>query len=652
MYSRFAIADDLIIDDLHDRLRRGIYEPGHACKFLIPKKSGILRPYSILRVEDQIVYQGLVNVVAERLLPRVRTRYFVKTFGHLYSGSSSQWFYRRWADGYAAFNKMARDAVARGLVYTASFDLTACYDSLDHSVLCHFLKQIGCERDFCTFLRECLSMWTASRERIYQDHGIPQGPLSSGLLAEVVLQHFDARSDTRPDRVYLRYVDDIRLFAKKEIDLRRFLVRLDKLSKDIGLFPQASKIDIHRVTDIDAELKSISNPSESSVRGKLVNQERLAERIVALSPRLTPVVQIVDETRFKYLLAHADPSARLNMRMLKIATGRPDLVPNIARYFKKYSVLPRAIAREVMARVRREQLYEYISAEWVDLLCGRLRPPDATSFNQLLKKMWKPRSLAPELKAVAGRRLISEGRLSYNQTAYAIKSERQGWVRSELVSALNTDHYGKVMMETILNETLRDPNPDVSLSAAAQVANLNVVVRPLARTIQPSGGKALRQFGILKRVPGRMCGINWSLARLTRKSTGVNWKKVFGTEYIHAEKMAVQMRALADTNVTAFVNAADVFNDRLLSRLYKHDPSLGSYTLGGIGSVLSSTRLQTNYPSVFNLCKNLHEERLRSHLSHPIVKTTGKPTGRVPYRYLQTARRLYIRAITEIESKW
>jgi len=60
-YSRFAVADDLIIDDLQDRLRREIYEPKHACKFLMPKKSGILRPYSILAVEDQIVYQALVN---------------------------------------------------------------------------------------------------------------------------------------------------------------------------------------------------------------------------------------------------------------------------------------------------------------------------------------------------------------------------------------------------------------------------------------------------------------------------------------------------------------------------------------------------------------------------------------------------------------
>jgi len=245
LYQRFAVAGDLLIDDLQDRLRRNIYEPDHGCKLMMPKKSGILRPYTILTVEDQIVYQALANVIAERLAPRIRSRYLVQTFGHLYAGSSSVWFYRRWRDGYLAFNRSARKAVKNGLTYAASFDLTACYDSVDHAVLCHFLRKLGCEQDFRDFLQLCLRMWTATQERIYQNHGIPQGPLASGLLAEVVLQHFDQNHRPKTNIVYMRYVDDIRLFAAKEADLRRVLVKLDHLSKDVGLFPQASKIDIH-----------------------------------------------------------------------------------------------------------------------------------------------------------------------------------------------------------------------------------------------------------------------------------------------------------------------------------------------------------------------------------------------------------------------
>jgi hypothetical protein len=35
---------------------------------------------------------------------------------------------------------------------------------------------------------------------------------------------------------------------------------LDMLSKEVGLFPQSSKIDIRQVTDIEEELKSVSQP--------------------------------------------------------------------------------------------------------------------------------------------------------------------------------------------------------------------------------------------------------------------------------------------------------------------------------------------------------------------------------------------------------
>jgi hypothetical protein len=99
---------------------------------LLLKKSGILRPYTLLTVEDQIVYQAMVNIIAERLAPKIRGQYLRVSFGHMYAGKFSTWFYKPWKQGYSAFNKASRNAFKRGLKFTASFDLTACYDSLDY----------------------------------------------------------------------------------------------------------------------------------------------------------------------------------------------------------------------------------------------------------------------------------------------------------------------------------------------------------------------------------------------------------------------------------------------------------------------------------------------------------------------------------------
>ncbi|MBC8164417.1 MAG: hypothetical protein H7Y20_00950 [Bryobacteraceae bacterium] len=101
-----------------------------------------------------------------------------------------------------------------------------------------------------------------------------------------------------------------------------------------------------------------------------------------------------------------------------------------------------------------------------------------------------------------------------------------------------------------------------------------------------------------------------SLAGLLGKGAPeVNWRKVFGPEYTKVERQALWCRAYSLTDMTAFINALDVFNEWLLSRLYQHDSGLGTYTLGKIGSVLNSTRLKAGYPAVLGLAASVHNQR-------------------------------------------
>src|SRR5438477_9378271 len=92
IYRAYAMAIDENLDDLHKRLVRGTFQPAHATKLYLPKKSGVQRTYTLLNVEDQIVYQGLTNVIAERLLPKVQGQYSKEVFGNLYAGQRSKYF--------------------------------------------------------------------------------------------------------------------------------------------------------------------------------------------------------------------------------------------------------------------------------------------------------------------------------------------------------------------------------------------------------------------------------------------------------------------------------------------------------------------------------------------------------------------------------
>lgn len=648
-YSQFALADSAFLSDLAKRLKRGTYQPTHACKIFYPKRSGILRPYTLLTVEDQIVYQALVNIIAERLYPRVKARYLTETFGHLYAGKSSVWFYRKWSDAYASFNKSAREAFNSGLSFTASFDLTAYYDSLDHGVLCHFLSDIGCEQAFCSTLTTYLSHWTATERRVYHNHGIPQGPLGSGLLSEVVLQHFDSNyGDPRRVR-YLRYVDDIRLFAASERELREMIVTLDLLSKDVGLFPQSSKIEIHEVKDIESELKSISRPPEAAVKRRIVDQQKLRKRLVTLSPRF----RVANDTRFKYLLAHAEPTSKLNGRLWKILEQRPDLYDSVFRYFRRYKVLPNSVAKRVVAEIKSAPLYDAVTCGLIATAEGRLPSKLSHSANKTIKGIWKPRNLPSALTAHIGAWLLREGLLTPRQVDTLLRRDCGWWVTCRLLKALDNVHYGTGQVTAVLNHALTSDSNDVAICAAIEIVSRSLPMTVPIPSLNRNGAILLNTFGIIATIPRGRCGVSSSVAAILRTQVPeVNWRKIFGPTYATAERQAIFCRAYSRTDMTAFVNALDVFNDWLLTRIYEHDPTLGTYQLGNIGRILSSARLMAQYPDVFSYVSSVHSNRLKSNLSHAKVRATGRVTAPVRFSYLPVVQRFMRRAFKELKTKW
>ena len=655
LYSVYAAASNSLLQNLSEDLRRGRFKPSHACKLFIPKKSGILRPYTLLCVEDQIAYQAAVNLVAERMYRHVRPRYFKEVFGHLYAGKSSQWFYRKWQKGHRAFNDAARKAVDKGYRITASFDLTACYDSVDHGVLKHFLeKQFKCEHEFCELLTSWLSRWTATETRIYHNHGIPQGPLPSGLLAEAVLQHFDQNLRHERSVRYLRYVDDIRLFATREGQLRKILIRLDHLSKDIGLFPQASKISIHEVTDIEEELKSISHPVEEAAKYGFTNQEKTRKRLVELSPydRSRGLYVVKDLTRFKYVLAHAKPESSLTKRLWQIYEGSPELYSAFARYLQRYRKMPAGAAKPLVKIVKKSPMYPTIHAAFIEAARERLKSHQARSIDLVAEKLWKPAILQADLLTAVARWRMSRGKLTYSQMKYAISKANSWWARAQVILFLGDDLIGRPSFETLLNHALRDESADVAMSAAFVMGQTGAKVVGVRRDISLRANPILKEFGLIRRSGSRPCGIHSSLERIVGTVTRVNWHSFFGGNYRVVERQAVECAAYAETNATSWVNAMDVFNDWLLNDLYKRDPSLGIYKIGSVGSVMDSVRLQKYYPKVRAMVKGIHIKRYESRLSHAKERRTGKPTKTIKFKFLWDMKPVIREAIAELAVKY
>lgn len=649
LYSAYAIADARLLVHLKDRLDRGIYEPSRSCKLFVPKASGILRPFTLLTIEDQIVYQAMTNVVAENLWPKVKQRYNKQVFGHQYAGPSSTWFYRKWSDGYKAFNHSAEKAFAEGYIWAASFDLTAFYDSIDHNVLRHMLDVIGLDPEFCAELTKLLNRWTATTTQIYHNHGIPQGPLSSGMISEAVLRHFDQNFKSSYDVRYFRYVDDIRLFAKSEHHLRQALVTLDRLSKDIGLFPQSSKIDIHRIVDIKTELKTVSSPPEPALAGPIPDQKQIHKRIAELAPRGDGYA-VSDPTRFKFLLAKASPSLRILERLWRVFDRAPHYYPQLSNYLQKFEKLPDSHADRLLDAIKENDLYSAIRASLIIAADDRFSFTRTKKLRRLLKPMWQPRVNSPELSDALWVALHRLDHLTDRQTEYALLTIKPGWLRMRLHFGMRWFDVDITRRDRLLNQSLRSDSPDVALAAAWLATLLDATISKPTKSINPLAKLFLREVGKIRRAGVKVCGIRLAIEEMIGIESNVNWKRVFGKNYRQAEAKLVTCKGYYKTNPTAWVNMLDVFNDLLVDALFQKDSSIGMRVLGNFGQVIGNARFKTRFPRMHDYVEAVHRKRLESELSHAVVKATQAPTGRVPFKWLKVGTRFMKNAVQELES--
>ena len=117
------MAKDNNIHNLSKKMKSG-YVPERSFKVYVPKPNGLNRMYTLMSVEDQIVYQAYANKLADQMqVESIKRRYKKSVFGNLYAGKNSDFLFQRWEDSYKAFTKAIIKAFKNGNEYIASFSL-------------------------------------------------------------------------------------------------------------------------------------------------------------------------------------------------------------------------------------------------------------------------------------------------------------------------------------------------------------------------------------------------------------------------------------------------------------------------------------------------------------------------------------------------
>lgn len=656
IYATYGIARDNNIKNLSKKLKAG-YLPEKTFKIYIPKPNGLNRMYTLMSIEDQVVYQAFANKLADQMqIDSVKKRYKRSVFGNLYGGKNSDFFFQRWEDSYKAYTKAIISAYQAGNEYIASFDLTACYDSINHNLIRDILRKYHFAEPCIGEFIIMLEAWSSPSSEYVLGVGIPQGPQASGIIAEAVLGEYDEYIEKLQKTYsfkYYRYVDDIKILAKNEKTVKWILFLLDKKSKELGLFPQASKVSVHKIKDITEEVKQISKPLfEDEIEEEAKPDEASACIVKLLRSKSN------DTTSIKRYMQYLEPNAKNNKMVLNLLYEYPEVIVSFVYYIQRY---PRRLPNSIVMFIKQcclDRTKQYYAGILLRVSAFNMSEKVIADFgnlaNGLLRKDNKEKFIYDLLfKEQLYLLLVLSGRFTIRTYINWINKEDNWWIKQQLLSDLVTCDASEEIENKLVNICLMSSNSDEALGAVMQIivepTRYNL---PITSSISAVAQEALKQSGIIRRGRYSNSQINNYLEIITEEKWSFRWKKLLGGDHDNVERFIFAAMIYWRADLTAFVNLWDTIDDRMLSVMTIAHPELGGYTLGNVGGIKDSKGFRTHIPTYHRMVKQIHELRLSSYLSHTQIKNTGKYTGPIPYKEKKRIKKLIIVGMRELEAYW
>ena len=313
----FAANRDHNLELLRQSLIERTFVPSYPEIRYVPKPSLTLRPMAMLPVRDRVVFQAVVNVVAERGRSALAVVANRQSFANVLAASGQKQFFVPWKRQYHLFQNKFCALVEEGNTWLAETDIAAFYETIDHSMLSTRLRDGRFLDDqVLEHLEYYLPTWGSVRRGTQTTRGVPQGCLASDLLAAIYLSELD-RDLAVQGYHYLRYVDDIRILAQKKEAVQRGLIRVDMTLKSIGLLLQTTKTTVRPITNLSEETDRLA--AQLSELDRRVNEPDLPEEPPPdplIEPSLQDVALLGEEIDIGARAADIVPTAQESLREL------------------------------------------------------------------------------------------------------------------------------------------------------------------------------------------------------------------------------------------------------------------------------------------------------------------------------------------------
>lgn len=614
------------LKQLSERLKSRTYQASKAFRFYKPKESGLQRMFSLLNIEDMIVYQALANIVIPNFVRRRKKLERKNVFSHLFCNNVKDniFLFEKWKECYAAYKQNIAKNFNKGLKFTAHFDLAAYYDTIDHNSL---LNDLFKENEECghlgirDLLNDCLERWSNDSDDDLKKHhhGIPQGPLSSSVFGEMFLLPIDEFLVGK-GIVFSRYVDDFVIQGKTLEEVQRAVVQLEIECKERGLVPQVGKFEISESKSVNEAIGKAPSLSNQEKENLFSSPEDV---LVDLNKSFGK--EPIDSSRIRYILKVYQKTPILQEVVIREFRNHYEFASEFCIYLRRFlPEEPNQIYSFVKRQIQQVSPYEHVEYELWSLLADVSKVMQCSNEGELAVSRLK---LCQNIAKLGMYSYLST--LDDNRFSSFLSHERNEMILLLAIPLINSPVVEKSSFDDLLSFFVKRSSETLKIILSRRLCYMR-----LFREITQE-----RLEECLRRLPSteehKYKTINFYLKELFDITCKIKWEKFFGDAHQQACLLIYHVYLTQKKNRTFWLNCIDAFNDLLISAfveklevdkvhfgtndLYEPNGKLVNY-----GKLLSIKGVfGKRYKSFLMPFREIHNRRNSTPLSHPRNKKTG-----------------------------
>jgi retron-type reverse transcriptase len=620
------------IDDLRRRLKNSEYIAQTPLRFYVPKPSGLQRPITLLSIEDQIILQAIANLFAEKVRDKRGKLEGKFIYSNKLGKKDSAFFLEKWQQGFLRLKWNIKSKFNDGYIWIATFDISSFYDTIPHELLLKILvpQRKGVLYDF---VRNWFKTWSSENRSDEHNHGIPQGPMASDFLAECIMLSIDEKMSQRYS--YFRYVDDIRILGKTELEVQQALVYLDILCKRRGLIPNSDKTRIRQIKSANELVENIPEITRyfEDGGGQSLNK-KTAESYVLNAIEQSEGLMVKDRTLLRYSLFRAPASDEILKTVLNLWEHYPEHTDAYVTFLENYQRHDDVVSLAIRL-LSTGYPYDYVQGEFWKLLARMGKTSELIALKDLAIQTVKNTNSGFASRIGAQIFLCKCDEVGLGGYQKWLMYEKKALVQALVTPFINANKpSGSAACKSILSRTLVDPH--LGLIKPLIASNLHIDVF----------GKNPATFPIVAQYVYKAVGLTGhqipkadAIANLISKRYSVKkwskWKDFFQGEYQHAYVTLQYADNCYDSYLTlsSWLGIQDSFNEILFISFQKflaNKSAPGAIVLTypngkriNYGRLLNDPVSKSTYPDFHDDLSKTHRRRNHLPSSHPYDEITG-----------------------------